>query len=586
MVWLHRSVAPRVPGEFANSIFERYCWQTQSGVAYCIPSIHPSSFLQGALMSLKPQPSRPMPQELARLAALLPDHSPYRLIGDHLYAQYDNAAFADLYHTEGAPALPPVDLLFVLALQALEDLSDRQAADAVRLRLDWKYALHLPLDYAGFDFSVLSDFRARLLAHDASARLFDTLLAQMRELGLLKRRGRQRTDSLAIFSRAHLLNRIELVVETLRLAIRALLQADPVWSRTSLPPAWQELYGQRCVAERLNEAERLRLQTETGQDGHWLLDRLADASTPPALASLPELAMLRTVWSQQYELREQQLVLRDLRGYDGTSQIQTPHDPEARWSKKGRQAWVGDKLQVTETDDAALPHLITDIALTSSVEGDTTALAAIAERQAARDVLPSQRYVDQAYVSGATLQASALRGEELIGPARTSDPAPQARMADGLTQEHFEIDLDARVARCPAGATALGREHKDGTLRFAFAAERCAGCALRPRCCTGKGGRRLTSSPGHAALVAARERQATEAFKTAYRAHRGGVEGCLSALVRGQGIRVNRYIGRAKNQLRALLVGAAVNLRRAARWLAGKRPQVRRQGLGLVPTGG
>ena len=86
-------------------------------------------------------------------------------------------------------------------------------------------------------------------------------------------------------------------------------------------------------------------------------------------------------------------------------------------------------------------------------------------------------------------------------------------------------------------------------------------------------------------MVAARERQATEAFKTAYRAHRGGVEGCLSALVRGHGMRVNRYIGRAKNGLRAVFVGAAVNLRRAAGWLAGKRPQVRRHGLGLALAG-
>src|SRR6266496_2026857 len=213
-------------------------------------------------MSLKPQPSRPMPEDLARLGAvLLPEDSPYRLIGDRLYAQYDNAAFADLYHAEGKPALPPVDLLFVLALQALEDLGDRAAASAVRLRLDWKYALHLPLEYAGFDFSVLSDFRARLVAHDAAARLFDQLLSQLRELGLLKRRGRQRTDSLAVLARIHLLTRVELVVETLRLAIRALLQADAGWARATMPPAWEELYGQRMVAERLSQAERSRLQT-------------------------------------------------------------------------------------------------------------------------------------------------------------------------------------------------------------------------------------------------------------------------------------------------------------------------------------
>jgi hypothetical protein len=119
-----------------------------------------------------------------------------------------------------------------------------------------------------------------------------------------------------------------------------------------------------------------------------------------------------------------------------------------------------------------------------------------------------------------------------------------------------------------------------------FPDDRCAGCALRPRCCTGTGGRRLTYSPGHDALVAARARQETADFKTRYRAHRGGVEGCLSGLVRGQGIRVNRYSGDAKNALRALFVGAGVNLRRAARWLAGVRPKPRQNGLVLALTAG
>jgi transposase len=295
---------------------------------------------------------------------------------------------------------------------------------------------------------------------------------------------------------------------------------------------------------------------------------------------------LRTVWAQQYEIGEAQLVFRDLHGYDGRLQIQSPHDAEARWSKKGRSSWVGYKLQLSETDDEELPHLITDIAITSSVEGDTSALAEIAQRQAARAVLPAERYADQAYVSGTTLAEGAQRGEDLIAPAPSSDPSPQARLPDGLTQAHFQIDLERRVAICVAGATAVGREHKDGTIRFEFDAAQCAGCALRPRCCTGKGGRRLTTSAGHQALVAARERQQTEAFKSAYRAHRGGVEGCLSALVRGQGVRLCRYIGRAKNELRALFVGAAANLRRSARWLGGKRPQVRRHGLGLAVAGG
>ena len=176
-------------------------------------------------MSLKPQPPREMPAELAALGAqLLPPESPYRLVGEVLYAKYKDEDYADLYPAEGQPGLSPVDLAFVTAFQFLEDLPDRAAAAAVRLRLDWKYALHLPLGYTGFNFSVLSEYRARLIAHGAEARVFEALLADLVTLGLLKRRGRQRTDSLAVLSRVRTLTRTELVVlsasscTTLRLA--------------------------------------------------------------------------------------------------------------------------------------------------------------------------------------------------------------------------------------------------------------------------------------------------------------------------------------------------------------------------------
>jgi transposase len=192
-------------------------------------------------MSLKPQPPREMPAELARIGAkLLPPESPYRLVGDQLYAKYRDADYADLYPAEGQPGLSPVDLAFVTAFQYMEDLADRAAAEAVQMRLDWKYALHLPLDYEGFNFSVLSEYRARLVNHQAQGRVFDALLKDLQALGLLKRRGRQRTDSLAVLTRVRELTRLELVVETLRVALQALLAVDPEWTRATARPELAE----------------------------------------------------------------------------------------------------------------------------------------------------------------------------------------------------------------------------------------------------------------------------------------------------------------------------------------------------------
>ena len=536
-------------------------------------------------MSLKPQSPRAMPPELAGLGDTIfkkKQGSPYRLVGDKLYETYRDEDYLDLYSPEGKPGLSPVLLGFVTVFQDLEGLSDREAANAVLVRLDWKYALHLPLDYKGFDFSVLSEYRQRLVKHGAEGWLFERLLADLEGLGVLKRHGRQRTDSLAVLTRVRTLNRLELVVETLRVAVREIVALEEEWAQMVLPPSWEERYGERCVYERLNEKERAVLQQETGRDGQWLLERLEEESTPRVVRELDEVKVLREVWAQQYEVKDRrEVVFREPGPYDGKTRIQTPHDPEARYSKKRDTEWIGYKVQVTETDDEDMPHLITDIAVTSSVEGDHEALGEIRARQVKRDVLPEERLGDAGYVSGATLATGAALGEDLIGPA-AEDRSPQARMENGITQAQFEVDVAAGRAECPGGQTTTKHTvHADGSVTFRFEAAVCRDCPLRAQCCTGKGGRTISRGPHYEELQVARARQKTDEFKQCYK-RRGGVEGCVSVLVRGHGMRVCRYLGKAKNNLRALFVAAAVNLRRAARWLVGIRPQARRKGLGLA----
>ena len=535
-------------------------------------------------MSLKPKPPRRLPEDVARLEPLLAKDSLYRFIGNTLYEKYDEADFADLYHTEGQPGVSPVLLAFVTVFQFLEKLSDRMAAEAVRVRLDWKYALHLPLDYAGFHYSVLSEFRTRVIHHQAEARLFDSVVKQLQELGLVKQRGRQRTDSLAISSKVRDLTRLEQLVETVRLALCALLKADPAWTRTNVPVSWEELYGKRCVSQKMTHAERQAAMKRVGPDGQWLLERLQAEGTPVILRELPEVAVLTQTWQQKFEIVEEVLVLRKPGPFDGETTIATPHDPDARYSEKRGQGWVGHKLQVTETDDESQPHLITDIAVTSSVETDYEALEGIQKRLEERDVLPGQQVADGGYMTEDNLVNSAKLSIDLAGPVK-KDTHLQTRMAGGLSLDQFQVDFDHLTAVCPAGKQANLGTSKGKRLVFRFRTADCVACSWRPRCCTGASGRSLSLGWNYRVLQAARARQETREFKALYRQHRGGVEGCLSALVRGQGIRVARYIGRAKVHLQALFTGAAVNLRRTARWLAGIRPQTKRRVLSLSQNG-
>src|ERR1044071_2302060 len=146
-------------------------------------------------MSLRPEPVGEIPAETARVArAAFPKGTVVTRLRDEFSALYEDEDFRRLYPARGNPGLAPWRLALVTVFQFMEHLTDRQAADAVRSRLDWKYALSLELSDAGFDHSVLSEFRSRLVANNAEQRLLDLLLQRYREGGWLTARGRQRTD--------------------------------------------------------------------------------------------------------------------------------------------------------------------------------------------------------------------------------------------------------------------------------------------------------------------------------------------------------------------------------------------------------
>jgi transposase len=526
-------------------------------------------------MCLKSQSPWSMPEETGRIGRmLLKGNDPYRLIGDRLFEKWEEEEFADLYAREGKPGYSPVILAFVSVFQFMERVADRQAAQALRMRLDWKYALHLPLEDSGFDFSVLSEFRDRLIEGNAAQRVFEKLVEEIRALGLIKEHGKQRTDSIAMLTKVRRLCRVETVVETLRLAVVALVEADREWSEEIIPPSWEAKYGERFVRQRYSEKEWKEYEEQIGEEGQWLLRRLETGGAPAELQDLPEVQVLKTVWAQQFRAAGGKMAYTELKKYDGHTQIQSPHDPQARYSRKRHFAWVGDKVQVTETDDEGYPHIITDIVGTSSNRTDWEELPVIQARLATRACTPAEHYVDAGYMSGPNLEGSQNKHIDLIGPLPIV-VTPQDLLVDGITQSHFQIDAKNNTVTCPQGHSATNPVPVNNSLSFRFPLKVCAACELRPRCCTGKGGRTIGISAYYELTEAARARQKTEAFKKDYQQHRSGIEGSLSALVRGHGMRVGRYIGQKKRNLQAIFTGCAANLKRSACWLAGERPQIR-----------
>ena len=308
---------------------------------------------------LKPSPIEPVPEGTARVAkAAFRKGNPLLSLRDELGAIFADADFADLFPRRGQPGLAPWRLALVTLLQFRENLADRQAAEAVRTRIDWKYLLGLELTDPGFDASVLCEFRARLLKGGAEERLLERLLARCRELGLLKVRGRQRTDATHVLAAIRMLNRLELVGETLRAALNELAAVAPDWLRDAVPEAWSKRYARRIEDDRLprTATEREAYARTVGEDGFALLDRLDGPGTPVGLRSLPKVAVLRQVWTRHF-------------ARDGTSPpgsggvrlrpkeelppaaagIESPYDPEARYRTRSGVARAGYIVHLSET---------------------------------------------------------------------------------------------------------------------------------------------------------------------------------------------------------------------------------------------
>jgi transposase len=522
-----------------------------------------------------------MPEETCRVArAAFPKGTLCLSIANALGPVYQDRQFAALFPRRGQPAAAPGRLALAVVLQFVENLSDREAADAMRGRIDWKYALGLALTDPGFDHTVLSEFRTRLITGKVELLLLDTLLQRLQEQGLVKARGRQRTDSTHVLAAVRTLNRLERLGETLRAALNELATVMPDWLQAMAPAVWYERYGRRMENYRLpkTEAARQDLAATIGADGRQLLQAIDADTEQPELALLPVVQVLRQVWATQYVTEDGRMRLGSATELPSSAeQVCSPYDPEARYSNKRDIAWVGYKVQVTETCDLACegPHVITNVETTPATTPDDNMVAVIHGSLEKRGLLPSEHLVDKGYTDSHVLVDSRQNHDvTIIGPV-ADDPSWQAR-GGGLTKAAFGVDWDRKVVTCPAGKESTSwlpsTYTKNGMIFEArFATRDCFPCPLRPRCTRGKREPRIIGMQAREhfeALQGARKQQKTEAFRTSYAA-RAGVEGTHAQAVSRCGLRWCRYIGLAKTRLQHVLTAAAINLVRVAEWCAG-----------------
>ncbi|MGA5135502.1 IS1182 family transposase [Streptomyces olivoreticuli] len=520
---------------------------------------------------------------------------------DELFVDED---FAEWYPADGRKGLSPAWLAMVSVLQYAENLTDRQAAEAVRCRLDWKYCLGLALDDPGFDYSVLSEFRSRMAEGDRADRLLAVLVGRLVAAGLVKRESRLRTDSTHVLAAVRQLNRAELVGETLRAALEDLAVHGETWLAGLVTPRWGDRYGRTVRYDRLprSKEEVVAYVLQVGDDGMHILGAVHRDDAPPGLRNLPSVQVLRQVWIQQYwhdedgQLRwrgpkntTDRQARRGIERRDtGTAkavgrpdpatarvpwaglEIVTPHDAEARFSRKvtasGERAWIGYRDHQTETCDKDTPNVIVHVATRPASEQDIDALDDIHRALVGRGFRPREHLVDSGYITPDKIHHTARQwGITLFGPVRL-DPRGD-RGHPGFTKEDFQVNWDERTMTCPNGETSSPWKptHTDGHARFSvlFPRKACRECADRLSCTgnvDGKG-RHITLLPRPVQEIQTRARleQKTEQWQRRY-AMRSGCEATVSETVHAHGLRHCRYRGAARTHVQHVLTAAGTNL--------------------------
>ena len=396
--------------------------------------------------------------------------------------------------------------------------------------------LRLELTNTGFNYSVLSEFRDRLIAGNVEHLLLDKLLERCRDLGLVKAGGKQRTDSTRVLGAIRSLNRLEVVGETLRAALNDLAVLAPEWLQKTVSEEWYQRYGRRIEDYRLpsKKSERTAYAQQIGKDGAYLLKCLADSEIAEEGQALATVQALVTLWDYHYESTD---------GEDGVSLrcqsrkevnttmpcIVSPYDTEVRYRRRCGTTWIGYIAHLSETCDDDSVHLVTHVATTNASGHEAQSIEGINDALIAKQLRPDEHYVDAAYVDALQLVKAQVQGIETVGPPRPNS-SWQTRTEGAYTVEQFEIDWENKQVTCPQGKTTNPwKEHirasGDPYLFARFRKKDCLECKARHLCTNAIGGRTLHLMPqaAHEALARARAIQETDEGQKRYQ-RRAGIE--------------------------------------------------------------
>jgi IS5 family transposase len=487
----------------------------------------------------KSEPNRELLDAAALCRQLVPEGSVEAFLADHRRELFPDELFADLFPSgRGRPSIPADVIATVMVLQALDGLSDRDAARALRDRISWKVAAGLALTDEGFDYSVLTYWRTRLRASDQPERIFDAVRAVVDATGVLKGKTRRALDSTLLDDAVATQDTVTQLISAIRRARRVIPAAAAVtvtahdYDHAGKPAiAWDDSIAKEALITGLVNDARAIL---TALEVVTLEGEAADA-----------VGLLALVSGQDVEVGDTDGTWRIAQRVAPDRVISTV-DPDTRHMHKSVSEYRdGYKAHVAVEPETGI---ITAAAITPANAGDgPTGVALLTNEKPGLQVL-----ADSAYGGGET-RAALRRAQH----RQAIKAIPLRRVVPGgFDRDDFIVDHNAHTVTCPNGRTVTITPKGHAVF-----GARCRGCPLRARCTTAKDGRTVRIREHDAELVEARRAWRAGDFTADYRRWRPMVERSIAWLV-AHGHRRVRYRGIERNQLGLSVRVAALNLRR------------------------
>lgn len=484
---------------------------------------------------------------------LLAPGSVFAFLAEHRGRLFPDSMMEDLFPSKrGRPSIPAGVIGSVLVLQALQGLSDREAAEALTFDLRWKAACGYGLTDAAFHPSTLTYWRRRLAASSRPHRIMDAIAEVVAAAGVLAGKHRRAVDSTVLDDAVARQDTVTQLIAAVRRFARdvpdgaRLVAAHATgydYSRPGKPDiAWDDAEAREALVSALVT------------DALALLDAVESDALEGSKAA-DAYALLALVAGQDVEPAE---------GSDGTDgrwriarkvapdRVVSTVDPESRHAHKSREKKQdGFKAHIVIEPETGL---VTAAAL-SKASGPENSDAARGAELIAADRTIGQGGVevlgDSAYGSGEMLAAL-----EAAGHTALVKPTPLVRAVEGgFTLDDFTVDEAAGTATCPSGI--IRKITAKGRATFGAA---CTSCPLRARCTTSTRGRKLVIGPYDRLRREHRARAAEAGFQAVYRQHRPMVERSIAWMTRGN--RRVPYHGIAKNHAWWLTRAAGINLKR------------------------